>query len=308
MPNLQYSVWIRVYTTPSTYNQSVPVKIVTLPVPEEIHLVQSTSKTLSIEWKPYSSALKYILSCRPLEYDKTTSENLLDSSFKTNNTNVQQNGNILKILNLHPKTQYIFWISLYFQNRSEVYVWPHDERFIFETQGDRPDAPGKPNIVHVRSDVYKVTWMPAENNGASIEKYSLEGLRYRAANRVARSTETNGLQNNNSNDVINSRTPIPLVVDEFGPIADDWTEYYSGNDTYWIIKDLTPIDLYSFRVRAQNAYGWSEYSALSEQITEAFISNEHRDYLLIAIAAPAFIIFLLVSMSCIVCGKIIIYF
>lgn len=294
---------------PTMYNQSESVKIITLPEPAAIELVERTSKSLQIYWEPYANALKYVVACRPIEYDKSTYEILYDSGVQTNYTNVQRNGNHLRVLNLHPKTFYVFWISLYLENRTDVYVWPQEDRFIFETLGDKPNAPGKPDIVHVRGDVYKVTWLPAENNGAPIEEYSLEGLRYRASNRMARSTDANGVKTNETSNATNARTPTPLVVDEPNPVTDEWTVYYKGNDTYWIIKDLTPIGLYSFRVRARNAYGWGGYSELSEQINEAYITSEHREYLLLAVAAPAFIIFLLVTLSCIVCGKLIkIYF
>lgn len=295
LPNQQYNVWIRAYTTQTLYNQSVPMKIVTLPDPEAIKLISSTSKSITIEWEPYKNAIKYSMSCRPLEYDDSSAEIILDSiEYLTNNTNVQQNGNILTVLNLHPKTQYMFWLSLYFENRSAPYTWPRDERFLFETFPDKPNAPGKPNIFHLRSDVYKVTWTAAENNGAFIEEYSLEALRYRVSNRVTRST----------NATIDYNQTNLLIIDELKPLADEWTEYYSGNDTYWIIKDLTPISMYSFRVRAKNAYGWSEYSSLSEPIADTYILNEHREYLVIAVVAPALVTVLIVVFSCILCGKL----
>lgn len=278
------------------------MKIVTLPDPDIIKLISSTSKSLTIEWEPYLRAIKYVMSCRPISgFDDSDAEVILDSTHRINSTNVQRTGSILTVLNLHPKTQYIFWLSFWFENRSDPYTWPRDERFVFETYADRPNAPGKPSIVHVRSDVYQVTWKAAEGNGAIIEEYSLEGLRYRGLNRAARSTNLNGT---NHTLVTNTLTNIPLAVDDPTPIADDWTVYYTGNDSYWIIKDLVdPIAMYSFRVRARNAYGWSEYSALSEPITEIYALSEHREYLLIAVAAPALVAILIVSFSCIICGK-----
>lgn len=302
LPNQPYNVWIRAYTTEILHNQSIPLKIVTLPDPEEIRLISSSSKSLTIEWEPYSKAQKYIMSCRPIGYDDSNAEIVLDSTFQINSTNVQRDGKILKVLNLHPKTQYTFWLSFWFENRTDSYVWPREERFVFETHADRPNAPGKPTIVHLQSDVYQVTWSPAEGNGAIIEEYSLEGLRYRGLNRAARSANSNEIMNQTL--VINTLTNIPLTVDDPVVIADDWTEYYAGNDTYWIIKDLPdPIAMYSFRVRARNAYGWSEYSALSEPVTEIYALSEHREYLLIAIAAPALVTILIVTFSCIICGE-----
>lgn len=246
------------------------------------------------------------MACRPIGYDDSNAEIILDSTNQINSSNVERTGNVLKILRLHPKTQYTFWLSFWFENRTEPYLWPRDERFVFETHADRPNAPGKPTINHLRSDVYQVTWPAAEGNGAAVEEYSLEGLRYRGLNRASRSTnesDTND-QYNDTTLVTNTLTNIPLSIEDPTPIADEWTEYYSGNETYWIIKDLDePISMYSFRVRARNAYGWSNYSALSEQITEIYTLTDRREYLLIAVAAPAFVAILIITFSCIVCGK-----
>lgn len=300
--NQPYIVWVRAYTTETLFNQSFPLRIVTLPDPETINLVSSSSKSLTVEWKPYFHALKYIMACRPIQMDDSDAEIILDSTHQINSTNVEQTGNELTVLNLHPKTQYVFWLSFWFENRDQPYTWPQYERFVYETYADRPNAPGKPSIVHVRSDVYQVTWKAAEGNGAMIEEYSLEGLRYRGLNRAARSANSSDKENQTI--VTNTLTNIPLTVDDPVPIADEWREYYHGNDTYWIIKDLgDPIAMYSFRVRARNAYGWSEYSALSEPITEIYALSEHREYLLIAVAAPALVTVIIVVFCCIMCGK-----
>lgn len=305
--NQPYIVWIRAYTTETLYNQSLPLRIVTLPDPEIIKLISSTSKSLTVEWEPYSRALKYVMTCRPIQMDDSDAEIILDSSHQINSTNVHRTGKVITVLNLHPKTQYVFWLSFWFQNRDEPYTWPQYDRFVFETFADRPNAPGKPSIAHVRSDVYQVTWKAAEGNGAMIEEYSLEGLRYRRSNRAARSA--NSSENINQTLVIKTLTNIPLTVDVPVPIADEWREYYHGNDTYWIIKDLgDPIAMYSFRVRARNAYGWSEYSALSEPITEIYALSEHREYLFIAVAAPALVAIIVVAFCCIMCGRFLLNF
>lgn len=303
LPNQPYNVWIRAYTTETLHNQSLPLKVVTLPDPESIRLLSTTSKSLTIGWEPYTRALKYVMSCRPVGYDDSAAEIILDSAHQINSSNVLLDGKLLTVMNLHPKTQYAFWLSFWFENRTEPYVWPREERFVFETLADRPNAPGKPTINHLRGDVYQVMWAPTEGNGAPIEEYSLEGLRYRGSNRAARSTNAS----DKSNDTLGTHlvTNIPPTVDEPAPIADEWTEYYTGNETYWIIKDLNePIAMYSFRVRARNAHGWSEYSPLSEPTTEIYTLTEHREYLLIAVAAPAFVAVLIVVFGCIVCGEI----
>lgn len=286
------------------YNQSFPLKIVTLQDPEQIKLVSSSSKSLSIQWKPYSLAIKYVMSCRPIfGYNDSAAEVILDSNHQINSTNVQQNGDSgLTVLNLHPKTVYLFWLTFWFENRSDPYIWPRDKRFEFETNSDLPNAPDKPSIVQVRDDVFEVTWKPAEGNGAIIEEYSLEGIRYHGSNRASRSTNSS----DKFNDALITKTleNNKLTVEEHPPIADAWKEYWSGHETYWIIKDLIgPIGEYSFRVRARNVHGWGKYSAVSERITQIPPLNGHSVNLLIAVAAPALVAILIVTFSCIACGE-----
>lgn len=279
------------------------MKIKTLPDPEPIKLVAATSTSLDVEWKTYKNAIKYMISCRPVELDDSSAEIILDSNMQTNSTNVKQFGNVLSILNLHPKTQYMFWLSLYFENRSEPYIWPQNERFIYETKADRPNAPGKPIIIHLQSDVYKVTWTAAHHNGAAILEYNLEGLRYRASNnRIERSTNASESLNSTAQSV-NTLKTMRLTADEKNSITDEWTVYYRGNDTYWIAKDLIPISMYSFKVRALNANGWGIYSDISDPITEQAVFNGQREYLLVAVAAPALVTIILVMFTCLVCGK-----
>lgn len=305
LPNQPYNVWIRAYTTDTLYSQSAPLKVVTLPDPQKIVLIARTSKSLTISWEPYTRAMQYIMKCRPVGYNDSDAEVILDSAYKAqqNSTNVARHGNKLTVLNLHPKTRYQFWLSFVFENRSDPYDWPlGDERFVFETYADRPNPPGKPKIVHVQSDVYRVTWTAAEGNGAMIDEYSLEGLRYQIVNRPSRSTNSSEI--NNETLVINTLLNIPLTVDDPIPIADEWHEYYHGNDTYWIITDLVgELAQYTFRVRARNKFGWSDYSPFSDRVTEIFSFVKHREFLVIAIAAPALVTIAIVSFSCILCGE-----
>lgn len=193
-----------------------------------------------------------------------------------------------------PNQPYDIWI------RAKPYVWPRKKRFVFGTLTNRPSAPGKPTIDHLRGDVHQVTWTPAHNNGALIEEYSLESLKYRSVNRAARSTNAS----NNSNKTLETSTLANdlRAIDEPKSFADEWTKCYSGNETYWIIKYLDkPIAIYSFRVRARNAHGWSEYSNLSEPKTKILALAE-RTYVSIAVGASAFVVVLIVVFSCIICG------
>lgn len=303
LPDQPYNVWVRAYATNKRYSESNPLKVVTLPDPEKIVLISTTSKSLTVEWEPYSRATKYIMKFRP-GHDDSLEEVILDSSLKhrINNANVHYTGKKVTVLNLHPKTEYQFWLSFLFENRSDPYNWPRSDRFIFETLADRPNPPGKPEVVHLRGDVYKVTWTAAEGNGAMIEEYSLEGLQYRVLNRASRST--NSSENNNQTLVTNTLITVPLTVEDPEPIADSWKVYYKGNDTYWIIKDLSAdLGQYSFRVRARNMHGWSEYSVVSERVTGIPVVD-NPESLIVAVAAPALITIVIVTFSCLFCGEL----
>lgn len=292
LPNQPYKAWVRAYTTNVTYNQSLPLSFETLPEPSKIILVSVSSHTLVIDWVPYTYADNYTMLYRRKDSTRNESTQTISSQ------NYMQNKGHIEITHLIPKTTYVFWILLKFPMREQAYVWPMDERFSFETNGDRPDPPGRPMIEQLRSDVFKVIWLAARDNGAAVEEYSLEALRYRITKRVQR--DAGELPPVYSTSVV---TAIPLTVEEYEPIADSWTEYYNGTDSYWIVKDLSPINMYSFRVRARNAYGWGDYSEISEPITETYSTGAYRQVLLLAIGLPLLVTLILVLTSCLICGK-----
>lgn len=253
LPNEPYDIWVRAYTSQSTFNQSALVPVKTLPEPQKITLLNVTSKSLTLSWPPYQYTDDFYIVYRPKEHDKYEGTTVNRTHWK----------NPFQITGLNPKTIYLFTITLHFKSRKDGYIWPEGGKsFSFETLGDRPDAPGKPQIEQVNGDVYKITWTQSTPNGANIEEYNLEGLRYRR-DRTRRSTD---LEENDLPTVYSTSmaTEAPIYVDERDPISDNWTVYYSGRDTYWIPNDLNQITEYSFRVRARNSYGWSEYSVLSE--------------------------------------------
>lgn len=37
--------------------------------------------------------------------------------------------------NLHPKTRYRFRLRLQYVAKAPFFLWPHDDRFVYETQG-----------------------------------------------------------------------------------------------------------------------------------------------------------------------------
>lgn len=301
LPNQPYSISVKAYTSPNTLNQSEWVQIQTFSEPDNITVIDVTSQTLHIHWKPHRNITKYVI-----EYQDINAPNKLAVEGAASD-------NFL-IKNLEPKTRYRFSMLLYFAKREEAYAWPQDGRFIFETNGDRPSAPGKPKIQHVRDAVYKVVWEPAKENGAAITEYSLEGWHQPPSNRIKRSTLNSeadtydlpakpefGLQSDRLN-YTKMVTTTPLTVEDEEMPERQWITYYNGTDTYWIIQDTVPVAKATFRVRALNAYGWGQYSTESDATSEAFnIAN--RDSILFAVFIPALIVLLAVVAFFIIYGN-----
>lgn len=311
LANQPYSISVKAYTSPTTFNQSDSVQIQTLSEPDNITVVDVSSQSLQIHWKPHRNITRYVL-----EYEEINSENkmiVVDSD--DGNANRPMNvSELFLVENLQPKTRYRFSILLYFVNRPQAYLWPQDSRFIFETHGDCPSAPGKPVIRHVRDAVYKVAWEPSKDNGATIIAYSLEGWHQPPSNRVKRSTLNSeadtyelpvksefSLQFDSLN-YTKMVTTTPLSVEDEDMPDRQWVTYYNGTDTYWIIQDTVPIAKATFRVRALNSYGWGMYSVESDATSEAY-NIATRDNILFAVFIPALIILLIVVAFFIIYGK-----
>jgi proto-oncogene tyrosine-protein kinase ROS len=148
-----------------------------------------------------------------------------------------------------------------------AYTWPPDNRFKFETLADKPGAPGRPIVQHFQADVYKIEWLPANDNGAMIEEYALESMLSKvSSDRVVRSTT----EVNDS---------IIYDENEIDDTEGEWIPIYNGTLTQYITKDLKPIDQYTFRVRARNSFGWGAYSTESDPVSEPFIAVSSLHYI-----------------------------
>lgn len=128
----------------------------------------------------------------------------------------------------------------------------------------------------------QVSWQPSRENGATILEYSLEAQQIRVSNRVSRSADDAVLSDSST---VTNFIHKPLEVDEPTIPDTEWRVHYNGTDSYWIIKDLQPID-YAFRCRSRNSYGWSAYSAISEPINGPYVSAERQNYLMAAVCVP----------------------
>lgn len=275
------------------------MEIETYPEPSNITLVHTASRSLILHWSPYKEAARFIIEYSIVPYDIYSSTILINS---VNYTEESLPSERILVENLLPKTKYMFRITLNFPKRNDSYIWPPDGRFIFETLPDVPSSPGRPIVRAVKGDVYKVTWEPAVDNGAPIIEYVLEALRYHS--RIRRSVQFTSADEEPAS--LPSKTMTiqkTLTAEEREPLADEWTVYYNGTDNYWIVKDLTPISEYSFKVRARNALGWGNYSDMNEIISDQAYAAERQGYVLLVVVAPIMLVMLVVFAACIVCGK-----
>lgn len=278
-PNQAYSILVKASTSNTTFSTTEPVQIQMLPEPSNLQLVQTKSNSLTFHWSPYKTIIKYIIVCKDL-INHT-------SRIVRNSSQLPSNGSAEEIIvdGLEPKSRYLFTTDLYFRGLpNQSYVWPMDDRFIFETLADRPSNPAKPVISQVTDAVFKVSWEPAKNHGSPIIRYSLE-----VWENYTRSVTTMELA-----DVL-IQTP-----------EDTWVERYNGTDNYWII-DATQVRVAhsTFRVKALNEFGWGPYSEQSTIIGQSFAQSERKDYLLMAIFIPVVVIVFVVMAGGMILGELI---
>ncbi|KAJ8952660.1 hypothetical protein NQ318_020975, partial [Aromia moschata] len=240
-PNETYIVWVRAYSeTNESSNDSDRVQITTYPEPASIILINKTAYFMNLSWEITQNIENYTIEYAPItsnEWNQT----------KT----IEKNDYVLiNIENLRPKSQYKFRLILLYENDTELYMWPSDSRFTFETLGDRPTRPGMPIIQYVKPNMYKVWWEASKDNGAPIELYKLEA-KVLLVYRNKRST-------NRTVPWFNSSPSVEMEEPE-------WETVYNGTDTSWIISGLNDKQKYAFRVSAFNTHGWSDNSEESNE-------------------------------------------
>nr|ALV82505.1 sev [Leptinotarsa decemlineata] len=242
-PNETYTVWVRVYSENNdTPNDSDRVKITTYPEPPILKLVKKTAYNLEISWEPIEYIEKYVVVYAPI----TTEDWREIEKMKEANKSV-----VMVVENLKPSMTYKFRMKLLYEGNEEMYVWPGDARFTFETLGsDVPSPPGMPLIQYITPNIYKVIWEASRDNGAPVEMYKLEGKILRFY-RTKRST-------NRTVPFYNTSPSVELED------PDEWRVFYNGT-TSWIISGLDEKHKYAFRVSAYNSYGWSNTSEESNE-------------------------------------------
>ncbi|XP_071055369.1 proto-oncogene tyrosine-protein kinase ROS isoform X1 [Onthophagus taurus] len=286
--NETYMIWVRAYSQNNdSSNESQTIKITTFPEPENLTLSNCSAYDLQLNWKISEYIENYVIQYTLLISNDW--QQVLDEWIENDSLNNETVVSI-DINNLKPKTQYKFRFLLrYPEDDGKDYIWPDDGRFVFETKGDRPTPPGKPEYRSINGgNESKIWWQPSKDNGGPIELYKLEGLKMKNY-REKRSTNRSAW----------SYSAPSIEETEF-----EWKEFYNGSETFWKIDGLTEDYRYSFRALALNEYGWSEPSEEMEfDPTTAALLAEKPDPLtmiLIAICTPI-VILILVTCLCMLC-------
>lgn len=148
-----YKIWVRAYTSNSTYNESNAVQIETISEPGDITLTDRSPYALNLHWMVHKNISKYIIEYQAI--GSAAPVRIEEDLLRNNNSDSDIT---IHVDNLQPKTQYKFSILLYFLKRDVAYIWPADSRFVFETMGDCPTQPGRPIVSHVSGEVFKVIY------------------------------------------------------------------------------------------------------------------------------------------------------
>ncbi|XP_025159700.1 proto-oncogene tyrosine-protein kinase ROS isoform X2 [Harpegnathos saltator] len=227
LPGREYAVYVRVYSVHSNefYNQSVKKNVQMYPEPSNLTLSGVSVNNLNVSWIPsVNLTVGYLLEYRDI------GTKLWQTA---NNAEMGNDMVTYHIENLQPHTSYKFRLVLRYPVYKEDFIWPPgaDGGFTFETLGDVPSAPGTPTVVMLRNSLYQLNWEPAQAHGSPVTLYVAEGMIVDDSYKQDNKTDMN----------------------------EHWTLYHNGTDSYWIITGNMDHK-YRFRVRAQNAYGFGDWS------------------------------------------------
>lgn len=125
-PNETYTVWVRVYSEDNeTSTDSDQVQITTYPEPSNLVLLNKTAYTINLTWEIAEHIEKY-----EMQYALLTSNDWKNVTLIKNKDAV-----LATVSNLTPKTYYKFRLCINYKRNENLYVWPTDSRFSFETLG-----------------------------------------------------------------------------------------------------------------------------------------------------------------------------
>ncbi|CAG0880732.1 unnamed protein product [Darwinula stevensoni] len=177
-----YEVWVEAYAVDRlSHSPSGVVRTRTFPTPGPIRKVNVTSRTIKLTW---TSPPGHLLSSYRMEYlslgssrwnvsrpvSQQTPLHSISEGLAANSGPVRYEH---VIRDLQPNTSYTFRVDVTYALSGRSFLWPLDNRFIFQTLGDRPEMVGAPTILTL-GDKHQVSWEPALENGSPVDTYILE--------------------------------------------------------------------------------------------------------------------------------------
>ncbi|KAG7298947.1 hypothetical protein JYU34_017413 [Plutella xylostella] len=243
-PNTVYTVWIRARSNHSAVTvDSQSLRVKTYPLPQAIGLINATAYSATVAWHPPSG---YTLYHYKVEYTEASSQQWLPCTKRA--------GGEWLASGLEPKTRYRFRLRLQYVASAPPYLWPHDDRYTFETLGDVPGAPGRVQAAAVGERVARLWWREPPPRGAPVDHYRLWG---RQQTRVVNANSSNNLSS------LPPDLPTDLREDLKKRILEEGLELlHNGTDSYWLIGEGELLSRYWVYVEAHNEHGWG---ALSER-------------------------------------------
>ncbi|XP_058063474.1 protein sevenless [Anopheles bellator] len=274
-PSQLYRVWIRAHSTLNAYSESESVDIRTFPEPSDIELMAINSTGLRLYWKAPPNCVRFQLQyCIAGQRHWIT---MFDSGPEPLDAERHYLPARYELGALLPKTPYRFVARIYYPDRDAPYLWPHEDSplsFVCETLADRPGAPGRPVVMQLHADLYKVSWEMAKDNGAPLEEYALEAL-------AVSGNETMALVTPPTYPVATTTSAATTTTSVGGEAGDFWCLVYNGTDTYWIISDRQTLNSNLFRVRARNSFGWGPYSKESRPVSHPMYVRRAVGYVMV---------------------------
>lgn len=173
-PGTEYIILVRAFSiAKELFSDSVVVSVTTFDMPSNVTLENATSRQLNLRWKSprYKSIYRH-----KLEYSEVGTQ-----IWKTLKANLTKNDEIytFELTDLKPKASYEIQLQLTYNTSNVTYTWPSSRdrpKFVFQTLGDLPDIPDKPEVRSLSKDLYQVWWEEVDRNGGEDLNYELQFL------------------------------------------------------------------------------------------------------------------------------------
>ncbi|XP_041979738.1 proto-oncogene tyrosine-protein kinase ROS isoform X2 [Aricia agestis] len=247
VPNTAYIVWVRARSRHSPVPaDSAPLRLRTRPTPAPLALRNITAYNITVSWPRPTT---YDLYRYAVEYSEVS-----ESSDEWRQCT--KSDDMWVASDLTPSTRYRFRLRLQYIEKAPLFYWPPDDKFVFETLGDVPGAPGEVRVAVVGSRVLRAWWPEPDPRGAPVTAYRLWGRPYTTENYV----EEN-ITRNVSDLTLPQDLPSDVDPDMKMLIAREGLELlHNGSDSYWIVHAEDLGSGWWVRVQGRNAHGWGAAS------------------------------------------------